>query len=53
MPVPFYEPLRIKLVEPIEITTKAERSAILAEVRNNLFKVLAEAVFIDLLTDSG
>ena len=53
MSVPFIEPFRIKVVEPIKITTKAERSAILKEAKYNLFKVPAEAVFIDLLTDSG
>ena len=53
MTVPFLEPFRIKVVEPIKLTTKGERSAILKEARYNLFKVPAEAVFIDLLTDSG
>jgi tyrosine phenol-lyase len=53
VPVPFIEPFRIKVVEPIKVTTKAERSAILTEAKNNLFKVPAEAVFVDFLTDSG
>lgn len=53
MPVPFLEPFRIKVVEPIRMTSKAERTAILQEAKNNLFKVPAESVFIDLLTDSG
>ncbi len=53
MTVPFLEPFRIKVVEPIKMTTKAERVAILKSAHNNLFKVPAEEVFIDLLTDSG
>lgn len=53
MPVPFLEPFRIKVIEPIKMTSKAERSEILKVAKNNLFKVPAEAVFVDLLTDSG
>jgi len=53
MPIPFVEPFRIKVVEPIKQTTRPERQRILAEAHNNLFGVAAEDVFIDLLTDSG
>lgn len=53
MSIPFIEPFRIKVVEPIRMTTKAERLEILKKANNNLFSVPAEAVFIDLLTDSG
>jgi tryptophanase len=53
MPIPFVEPFRIKVVEPIKQTTRAERQRILAEAHNNLFGVAAEDVFIDFLTDSG
>ena len=53
MTVPFLEPFRIKVVEPIKMTTKAQRVEILKKAHNNLFKVPAEDVFIDLLTDSG
>ena len=53
MPIPFVEPFRIKVVEPIKQTTRAERQRILANAHNNLFGVAAEDVFIDLLTDSG
>ena len=53
MPIPFIEPFRIKVVEKLKVTTRAERASALAQARNNLFAVPAEDVFIDLLTDSG
>jgi len=53
MEIPFLEPFRIKMVEPLKQTTRDERIAILEHASNNLFAVPAEDVFIDLLTDSG
>ncbi|MGQ0536080.1 MAG: tryptophanase [Methanobacteriota archaeon] len=47
------EPYRIKAVEPIPLTTRAERARIIEEAGYNLFNVPAEKVTIDLLTDSG
>ncbi len=47
------EPFRIKSVEPLAFTTRAEREAILARAGWNLFRVPAEDILIDLLTDSG
>ncbi len=47
------EPFRIKTVEPLRVTTRAEREHILADAGCNLFNVRAEDVLIDLLTDSG
>lgn len=47
------EPFRIKAVEPLGITTRAERAVALQNAKFNPFKLHAEDVLIDLLTDSG
>lgn len=47
------EPFKIKVIEPIKITTRAEREEFLQQAGYNLFLVKAEDVMIDLLTDSG
>src|SRR5260370_292055 len=41
------------MVEPIKLTTRAEREAILRRAAFNVFQIPAEEVIIDLLTDSG
>src|SRR3990172_1780637 len=47
------EPFRVKVVEPIKMTTRQERETYLYEASYNLFLIKAENVIIDLLTDSG
>jgi tryptophanase len=47
------EPFRIKMVEPIKLTSREQRESILRQARFNVFQIPAEDVIIDLLTDSG
>ncbi len=53
MQLPFAEPYRIKMVEPIRKSTREERLKWIKEAKYNLFNLKSESVFVDLLTDSG
>lgn len=47
------EPFRIKVVEPIKLTTVEQRERVIRQAHFNLFMVHANDVLIDLLSDSG
>ena len=53
MPKTLIEPFRIKTVEPLRVTGRDERLRLLEEARLNVFRLRAEDVLLDWLTDSG
>jgi len=53
VPRTMIEPFRIKAVEPIQMTTRETRERLLEEARLNVFRLHAEHVLLDFLTDSG
>ncbi|MBU1706548.1 tyrosine phenol-lyase, partial [bacterium] len=47
------EPFKIKVVERIKTTTREVREKLLQDAGFNIFDIPAEAIYVDLLTDSG
>ena len=53
MKLPFAESWKIKMVEPIRKSTRAERELWMKNAHYNVFQLKSEQVYIDLITDSG
>lgn len=53
MKLPFAESYKIKMVEQIHRSTRAEREVWIKDANYNLFQLRSNQVYIDLLTDSG
>lgn len=53
MKLPFAESHKIKMVEAIKKSTKADRLQWIKKANYNLFNLKSDQVFVDLLTDSG
>ena len=53
MELPFAEAYKIKMVEPLRKSTRAEREQWIKDAHYNLFGLKSDMVYIDCITDSG
>lgn len=53
MELPYAEPYKMKVIEPLYRSSREEREEWIKEARYNLFNLRSDRVFVDLLTDSG
>ena len=53
MNLPFIEPYKIKMIEPLHLSSRLEREQWIEAAGYNLFNLKSQQVTIDLLTDSG
>ena len=53
MELPFAESWKIKMVEPLRMSTREEREQWIKDADYNLFQLKSDQVYIDCLTDSG
>jgi tyrosine phenol-lyase len=53
LPTSYAEPWKVKVVEPLRITTREYREQAIREASYNIFMLRSEDVYVDLLTDSG
>jgi len=51
--LPYAEPYKIKMIEPMYPSVRADRENWIKKAKYNLFNLKSQQVFIDLLTDSG
>ncbi|MCC6465197.1 MAG: tryptophanase, partial [Planctomycetes bacterium] len=52
-PKTIIEPFRIKMVEPLPLTTREQREGYLRDAAFNVFRLRSREITVDLLTDSG